>query len=66
MPLNDLMKNMGYVEEICPTCKAHLFETKDGSIICLNGCHLSPESKAHFDKAMKEANDAYIQEMKHG
>lgn len=40
---------LGFIEQLCPTCGAHLYKNSDGrveKIICLNGCHFPGVTKA--------------------
>ena len=45
--------DMGYELETCPTCGAHVRKTKDGSVICLNACHLTSDSQRRFAAFMR-------------
>lgn len=44
---------LGFTKNMCPTCRAHLYPSKDGEEICLNGCHLSEKSREKLDLILK-------------
>ena len=48
-----IWKKLGYSKYICPTCGAHLKESR-GSLICLNACHLPNHWQKRFNKQMQD------------
>lgn len=44
---------LGLTDKLCPTCHAHLGETDDGELICLNGCHMELQYRELFDALIK-------------
>ena len=45
-------KQMGLSKWICPTCGAHLKESR-GDLICLNTCHLPSHMQKRFSDLMR-------------
>jgi hypothetical protein len=43
-----LLALLGFAEERCPVCQAHLKRTEAGDLICLNACHLGPAGQRRF------------------
>lgn len=55
-----LLGEMGYIQELCPRCNAHLYESNclgTTQYICLNGCHLSETTLRNFTKMMGEITE---------
>ena len=54
-------QQLGMSDILCPTCQAHCSLDSDGNLICLNACHLIPESQERFHQVWlaitKGAND---------
>jgi hypothetical protein len=49
-----IFERMGFSKYLCPKCKAHLWKARDGSLICLNGCHLSPSALRLFESLIEQ------------
>lgn len=47
-------QQLGLSKFLCPTCKANLYPT-EGTLICLNACHLTAEARARFSATLVAA-----------
>ena len=42
-----IWEKLGHENRLCPTCEAHLYKG-----ICLNACHLAPDTKKRFEESL--------------
>jgi hypothetical protein len=49
-----IFERMGFTKYLCPKCGAHLWKARDGSLVCLNGCHLSPSTLRLFKSLIEQ------------